>query len=1116
MFHQIPGVIPKVRQQLIKVKKMKKNNIRKYLQYAKNGLGLEEFLRFKKNISLHDLVACYNIYMNKSAEYPDRGIIFPKTMVDLFNPLIEVRSMNYPLAHSINESRLFTECDFKYFLSILLRYGDRINKFIEYRNQYESFLLQGNILSANEIIERTENEISLSIWAIEARLRLYELNNDRVNRGKYEDLLLNRVNDERYISVRLIIESLLYKYSFTIDNKKAIDLIAKKCYSYKHYYSSKPTFNTILKYVNMLTVIIPENEVSPNRNDIGDYLSLFVNVGLIDKWVIIEQLLSRFYINSHNEHYDFSEAFIHDLHYAFSIVQSHIIQNILIAYDINICDIKMDCSNEFKYALLNNANIEALIQKKILKGEDLFDLIVAYSQYCTINKSEISPVFLIAKNIQNIFKPAQYGSKVLNDLNILDRYCRLLLNSEIGYGLIGFTENHLIQSERKAQMSRLLATLHRSHPGIETVEILRNSTNSIYYENCIHCFIYKWHYLDYYKKSLCIDNLENKMSMDGTINNCLCIKDLKSEGFEFNMNHILKSLKTSYTMEAYFINSRALIELYNWCCREGEWDNLFKLFFQTYLFSPLLNEKMKPIIIPVPIFKKYRAQYYFSAYYYITQISGGQQSIRDSDRMYNCYTSILDKYEVDVPSKLPIPTNQFDKQAWFFFLRNICSIDMLKRVHANASDEVRINERLLILAKLIEQEEYKSRFFNELQYEQSSLEKLLDNYFLLSALNIKINLVQINPELGDDKITQTYQALQELPPDYVDSRINEYRNGLTVYTNHYAKILDGMIGMHIRHAFFASEIRSVFSKYGYLDYETNHNQSITKFTKILHQILTSYSDPQKSSWMVVTTDENESGINLFISEADIKQELENTTFQCDEDLKLSYKRILDSKAEIALRTNSQKLINSLRIELDDSMRLLAGMPHFHECQADLSQTLKNIADWFIPKEMQSQSITFKTFSENMKMKYDSIIDVIFINQELGLSKLTNNMIIGIHLMFCNIVRNVEKHSRYNNAKDANLIIYIDKYNNDIIHFEFVNKVFVSETHEFQLLMDKMKAAIARIKQPDEKEATYYQETGFRKIFEGIKKYSGNTPNIMLESEDNKFECKILIDSKWIQ
>ena len=54
-------------------------------------------------------------------------------------------------------------------------YSQKINKYILLRGQYEQFYLSQNYISANEVLNKIENEVCVSLWSCGQRLLLSEL-----------------------------------------------------------------------------------------------------------------------------------------------------------------------------------------------------------------------------------------------------------------------------------------------------------------------------------------------------------------------------------------------------------------------------------------------------------------------------------------------------------------------------------------------------------------------------------------------------------------------------------------------------------------------------------------------------------------------------------------------------------------------------------------------------------------------------------------------------------------------------------------------------------------------------------------------------------------------------
>ena len=90
------------------------------------------------------------------------GKVLPSTIGEIGDSNIIVRKSNI-------------ETEINWAFISLRKYKDEINKFVEYKKNFEIALLSGNFETAEELINKIETEICISLWSIENRFLIIEL-----------------------------------------------------------------------------------------------------------------------------------------------------------------------------------------------------------------------------------------------------------------------------------------------------------------------------------------------------------------------------------------------------------------------------------------------------------------------------------------------------------------------------------------------------------------------------------------------------------------------------------------------------------------------------------------------------------------------------------------------------------------------------------------------------------------------------------------------------------------------------------------------------------------------------------------------------------------------------
>lgn len=1084
-----------------------------YYKHINNKYDDRVFIQLKLNASIQDYTELYQWRRNKRVEFLDWGILSPKCNTELFNISTSVRGIVFLKASSLEECYQYLEADISYYLSVLVLYKEKINDFIDKRRQYELQYFLGCYDKALGILKDIEDSICPNIWCIEARNQLWEaissLEEDKnpYNIDDYIPALLE--TEKNNIVLKSLFDVISIKYNTTINNSVAFEKIESIINRIEKNTQYGQETNAACAYFKFITRMKPSSTISLQKNEIGDQLLLVGKVGLLDKYLLVERLIAEYYANCWENHRAFSNHFLENLSFAREKIKSQVIDNILVAY--NKSKNLHNKSNPFLLELGTyisaNKHIVNMCMNHFNADSDLFDVIVALAQYNCTDSLISKPIDRIIRGIQALYSDIKLGGTFLMENKRIDRLRQMYFGSQIGYGLNSLIENMYLDNDSYAQKSHLYESLYRKNLAPEMLILNKEYVEQFDGQNC-----YKWYYTRFYCKFIKSHEMINSINVvDPSLKKVIqYIGNANLELIEEEINNMLH--KETFNNNDVYIIQQLLFEMCDRCIANNLWRKMCKLYFCAYIHSASLVSTIKPFVVKTPVLRQNCTDYFFVDYYFITQIEG-KQNIEDSDRLYYCFDSILRQFNTRHPSEIPEPIDINEKHAWLFFLRNICTYSILRRDEFYDSDEERINERLAILNILINDDKYYSRYKVELLSEVNKFEKRLENYYLSSILDTKIDLSQINTEMAEDEVTRCFEALSIIPAERLDERVSEYKNGFQYFAQSYTSQLDALIGINIRHAFFTSAIRQVFQKYGFLSYEKgSDDESLKKFTKSMHSTISKFTDTRTGKWMIVTMVKGLEGINLYIDDIEIRDSISNIQFRNDIELNLSYRQLLDKKAYTALKMQSEKITSELLHDLRNDMILLQGRPFISECEIELVNQVKHIREWFIPKTADNKTIDLLTFSKLMKEKYSSIKEI-KIDDRLDDYRMNRKMIVSMNLMFCNMVRNVEKHSGFSDAKDADFVINIIRIREVSFRVVFTNSISQA------IDTDSVKAKIYGInsilsKKDHNKEIRDCFGTGFLKMRNGLEKYCKELPHIIISFDQEARKYQVTVDCSW--
>jgi len=230
------------------------------LQRTKNTTeDIELLYRIKYSLNKHQ----GNILLAKTHKL-FRGNLFPRNYVDMRE-----------YGKTYVKDNIFIELEW-YFDEILNNYKV-INKFLVLQQEYENYLVSGDYLSAERVIDDIESEICVSDWSIENRLFLGEL------KGGFKDnkiILAEILNDQndpltniiaKYQSLKVEKQASYKKYNDDFKNlieglsssvseylRYKLNFFSKKSYNYRFGYllSIENSTSIIDKYIMFINIIM--------------------------------------------------------------------------------------------------------------------------------------------------------------------------------------------------------------------------------------------------------------------------------------------------------------------------------------------------------------------------------------------------------------------------------------------------------------------------------------------------------------------------------------------------------------------------------------------------------------------------------------------------------------------------------------------------------------------------------------------------------------------------------------------------------------------------------------------------------------------------------------------
>lgn len=649
----------------------------------------------------------------------------------------------------VKKSNLESEINW-IFISIR-KYKDEINKFIEYKKNFEIALLSGSFEIAEELINKIETEICISLWSIENRFLIIEQ-----RKGLKENTnFLNEINTK---NKKHFVQSLAHFFSIKAEKELSVNryqvsfvkfflpLIEKGYQEDFEYYLFK--LDPFLKgsYEHLSMILACENYNS-----------------IIDKYLTLLKIFQYSILSVTDTEKNLKEILAQRLFYFDKKIIDPIIDKLSIIineeykeYKLTLTDLQ--CIKALDYytngdyknseiatkeiLITNPLSIEIysiyvkslLIQNKEFEGigkEDSFQYIILSALY-DLYKKEKNPVDLgiilrkIAYNLSNINYISYYLIDVVktevenntsfNKLSIINTSFLNPLLGSLYYSSSIYLKHQLEIFPNSNTIKFLAAIEDGSFDSMEKIGVCKT-----------RIAIYKA--LDYQKR----DNfVEAAIIWEDLLNN----KDLVN-----------------------FQRERVLVNLFHCKTELKEYDYCIKLYVDYHFINKFLVLKLNANPVRDQIKKgKYKNIKYsilLPIFFHLTQA--------DDYDIHTSYECFLISSGAEKPSELISNIKGYDKLL-LFFLNNICTLEIFKHSPFITSTYDKLNERITICQFLRDIDpDNKKQYVEE---ENSLSKKLIIQKGLQEIDDSKIYVNQVSiaqNELKDLKsVFNRYMSIMQL------------------------------------------------------------------------------------------------------------------------------------------------------------------------------------------------------------------------------------------------------------------------------------------------------------------------------------------------------------------
>ena len=856
------------------------------VQYKRDEQFLSSFYKLKYNYDYSDI--CYIVDQLGES---DKNIIdfvygssLPQTINELGDSKVLYGDGNDTFEQEINWSLL-----------AIRKYNEEIQVFINKKTEYEKALVIGDYNEANIILDEIEKDICVSLWGIEQRFILIEIEKGLKENTKY----LNDINEqnkkwfikrfshffslkaEKELSVNqynISLARLLFRY---VESENQVDL---------HYYNFKLNF-----------LEVEEQKLLP------DFLAIEGYHSIIDKYISLIRILQLSVLEENKDRIEFLDSRIY---YLSKKVDDFDVDKLRLLIDTNFefefktqeVDIKtlnaLDCYTNGDYE-----KVIDLLSNYLLEFPLSIELYEIYLKSIILLDKSLEPIGNDENSFQNRIMKALYGILLRDDSmpECLNEIRKIAFNISSIYSVSFYLMNFYKEEVEGKRTFMNQSVLSTSFLNPTFVQLLNSSSisNNLSYE---------------FEKSTSLEyiSLQESGTLE-SINNSNLPQKRKDilKAFFYQKSELYKDAiviweeMLSNSSIKNFQKEKILQNLFNCLEALSQYDKCIDLYVDNYFVNPLLVSNIFVDRIKTKIkaskYKTVSHSINLPLFYKLTNSED-----YDVHTTYECYLLAQDCF---TPSDLfeKIGNNTNDKI--IFFLSDICILDIFKHSPFITSSKHKYNERIRVCKQLAKIDNISENEYNK------EIERLTKRLIIQKGIQeideskIYVNQTGIvESELKNiTSIFRRFKMIGELKSEKDISILSPYSDKMFSYKlsgeddgNEYSK--DPQFDIY-KDIFYFLRDKFLFSNYGLQQYLS---------ARIRHGVLLGEIRPEFENLNLIT--EKEKGIDKYKDNS----KWDIFTVHLNEDGNSKFQEILsDFSSNIDALINEEILSKSIQIHIED-------------------------------------------------------------------------------------------------------------------------------------------------------------------------------------------------------
>ena len=794
------------------------------------------------------------------------------------------------------ESNDAFEKEINWSLLAIRKYCEELQIFINEKTKYEKALVIGDYKKANDILDAIEKEVCFSLWGIEQRFILIEIEKGLKENTKY----LNDINKqnkkwfikrfshffslkaEKELSVNqynISLARLLFRY---IASENQVDL---------HYYNFKLNF-----------LELEEQTLLP------DFLAIEGYHSIIDKYISLIRILQLAVLENHKDKKEFLDSRIYYLSKKvndFNIDKLRLLVNTSFEFDFKTQsnDIKalnaLDCYTNGEYE-----KVVDFLEKYLLESPLTIELYEIYLKALILLGKPLNPIGLDINSFQNRILKALYGILLRDETmpECLNEVRKIAFNISSIYSISFYLMNFYKEEVEGKKTFKHQSGINTSFLNPIFIQLLNdtNRSNNLSFE-----FVNSTSLKYILQQSTgTLNSIENS-KLTGYRKKILKAYYYQKNELYDNAIEIWEDLINENSIKN-FQKEKILQNLFI-CWEElTQFDRCIDLYVDSYFENPLLVSNIKVDRTKKKIksakYKNVSHTINLPLFYKLTNAED-----YDVHTAYECYLLAQDCF---TPTELiDINGNSNDKKT-IYFLGNICILDIFKHSPFITSSKQKYHERIFVCKHLAKVHNILENEYNE------EIERLTKRLIIQKGMQeideSKIYVNQtgiIETELKNiNSIFKRFKMIGELKSEKDISILSLYSDKMFSYKlsdendgNEFSK--DPQFDIY-KDIFYFLRDKFLFSNYGLQQYLS---------ARIRHGVLLGEIRPEFENLNLIT--EKEKGIESYKDNPNWKL----FTIQLNEEGNIKFQEILSYfSANIDNLINEEILSKSLQIKVEDN------------------------------------------------------------------------------------------------------------------------------------------------------------------------------------------------------